>query len=104
MDADLRALERRARATGVSHDARHGGALRLTADQRLWDFGAIGGGPPGYAILQIDSGHTLYVVLTEDGTDWTYESPIHWNRYVVRQWAWEAYRRKRAGEEGSVPA
>lgn len=39
--------------------------------------------PPGYRLLQLDSGHFIYERIIDER-----ESPIHWNKWVVRQWAW----------------
>lgn len=78
----------------TDREPQHGQNLKLVRPSHVWNFGAIGPGPPGYAVIQLDSGHSMYLVLTEDGTDHTRESAIHWNRYVVRRWAWEDYRER----------
>lgn len=43
--------------------------------------------PPGYRLLQLDSGHFIYE-RQEDQV----ESDIHWNKWAVRKWAWANYR------------
>lgn len=44
--------------------------------------------PPGYKLLQLDSGHFMYEREADE-----MESAIHWNRWAVRKAAWDDYRR-----------
>lgn len=46
--------------------------------------------PPGYGLMRVDD-HFIWVLLTEDGQDWTRESCICWNPAWVRRWAWDHY-------------
>lgn len=39
--------------------------------------------PPGYKLLQLDSGHFIYE-RESDGE----ESAIHWNKWAIWRWAW----------------
>lgn len=39
--------------------------------------------PPGYLLIGLDSGHFMWE-RESDGM----ESVIHWNKWVVRRWAW----------------
>ena len=43
--------------------------------------------PPGYHLLQLDSGH--YQWAHENDRD---ESSIHWNKWVIYRWAWQNHR------------
>ena len=42
--------------------------------------------PPGYRLLQLDSGHFIYE-RESDGV----ESCIHWSKWAVRKWAFADY-------------
>lgn len=44
--------------------------------------------PAGYRMVQLDSGHYLWVRPGETTED---EGPICWNRWWVRAWAFEDY-------------
>ena len=49
--------------------------------------------PPGYAVIYSDD-HTMWVRLTDDGSDYDACGSIHWNRWASFRWAWEDYRRE----------
>lgn len=42
--------------------------------------------PPGYKLLQLDSGHFIYERTSDGGG-----SCIHWNKWAVRKWAFADY-------------
>ena len=59
---------------------RNNGPVRFAKHQKL---------PPGYAVVQLDSGHYLW-------TEGDRESSIHWNRWPVFRGAWADYRSRSA--------
>lgn len=47
--------------------------------------------PPGYRLLGLDSGHFIW----ERASDME-QSAIHWDKWIVRRWAWEDYQARKA--------
>lgn len=52
--------------------------------------------PPGYLLIGLDSGHFIFERERDEA-----ESPIHWNKWAVRNWAWADYRAQELIKEPS---
>lgn len=52
------------------------------SDERVISFGPYQTLPPGWVVVQLDSGHYM-------GTNGQQETPITVNRFHARRWSWQ---------------